>query len=248
MEPFTFKKINFDDNVLMEKIYRLRFQVYCLECGFIKAQDYPDGIEMDEYDPQSVHFAAFDQNGEVVGTMRLILPGPCPLPIQCHCPGLDIPGDLTSSNNGGCAEISRLVISKQLRRRRDDGMYYEPQVDDRKVVDSIKNEFFRRAKPMAFGLYREMYHESKCRGISRWYALMEKSLWLLLRIHGFHFDCIGEQVDVYGPVNPYVGFLPVIETDLRAKFPKFYEYFAGKSDVLPRGLAGNAEEMKSADR
>jgi len=233
METFTFKKVDRDDTKLMEQIYRLRYQVYCNECGFLKAEDYPDGIETDKYDPQSVHFAAMSTRGDVIGTMRMILPGEHIFPIQEHCP--DVVVDYQAPEGMGATEISRLVISKQLRRRKDDGLFYEPQIEDRKVTDPMKNEFFRRAKPMAFGLYREMYHESKRRGISRWYALMEKSLWLLLRIHGFRFEAIGPQVDVYGPVNPYLGQLSIMEQEVKHKFPKFFEYFisAGDDDIMP---------------
>lgn len=229
MENFIFKKVTPDEKNLIEQIYRLRFQVYCHECGFITEDAYPDGIETDQYDPQSVHFAAINSSGQVIGTMRMILPGTHALPIQRHCPGVTIEPETLPGT--GYTEISRLVISKQLRRRRDDGMYYEPQIEDKVVQDAAKNEFLRRAKPMAFGLYREMYHESKRLGISRWYALMEKSLWLLLRIHGFRFDPIGEEVDVYGPVKPYLGLLPIMEQEVSKKFPKFFEYFIENLEV-----------------
>ncbi len=227
MEKFTFKRVDIDEHELMQEVYKLRFQVYCRECGFIKEENYPQCLEKDEYDAQSVHFAALNDAGHVVGTMRMIVPGELNLPIERHCPDITIKPDPLPEM--GYAEISRLVISKQLRRRRDDGMYYEPQVDDKKV-NGAQNDFLRRAKPMAFGLYRELYHESKRRGITYWYALMEKSLWLLLRIHGFRFDCIGEEVDVYGPVKPYLGKLPVMEQEVRRKFPKFFEYFIENLD------------------
>ena len=233
MEYFNFKKVEHTDKHAMEQIYRLRFQVYCQECGFIRNEDYPDQKEKDRYDGQSIHFAAISTEGDVIGTMRMILSGEYPLPISTHCPDIKISHDPLPGMS--YAEISRLVISKNLRRRRDDGMYYEPQVVDKTVQDAENREFLRRAKPMAFGLYREMYQESKRLGINYWYALMEKSLWLLLRIHGFQFDCIGEEVDVYGPVRPYLGKLPIIEQEVKRKFPKFFDYFT--EDLNPQTLS-----------
>ncbi len=227
MEYFTFKKVDTDEKDLMQQIFKLRFQVYCRECGFIREEDYPECSERDEYDAQSIHFVAVNATGDVVGTMRIILPGALLLPIERHCPSIQIKPDPMPGM--GYAEISRLVISKQLRRRRDDRMYYEPQVEDKKI-EGNNAEYLRRAKPMAFGLYREMYQESKRRGINYWYALMEKSLWLLLRIHGFRFDCIGEEIDVYGPVRPYLGKIPIMEQEVRRKFPKFFEYFTDSLD------------------
>lgn len=224
MENFTYKKVDLNDTELMQKIYRLRYQVYAHECGFIRPEDYPNGMESDEYDPQSVHFAAINEDGDIIGTMRIILSGKYPLPIQKYCPQIKIdvnalPGTLQF------AEISRLIISKRLRRRQNDGMYYEPQVEDTKVVAINNAEYMRRAKPMAFGLYREVYQESKRRNITHWYTLMEKSLWLLLSIHGFRFVAIGDEVDVYGAVRPYLGKVDQIEEEVSKKFPKFFDYF-----------------------
>ncbi len=233
LEPFTFKHVDFQDTPMMERLYRLRYQVYCEECNFIKAEDYPNGLECDEYDEQSRHFVAMDSSGDVIGTVRLILPQPRPLPIQIHCPDIKIGEGVPQLN---FAEISRLIISKRLRRRKDDGLFYGPQVTDQKVVNLSGTQFLRRAKPMAFGLYRELYKESKRLWITHWYTLMEKSLWLLLRIHGFSFSAIGTEVDVYGPVRPYLGKVSLIEEEVEKKFPKFFQFFS--SDVDLRHLNG----------
>jgi N-acyl amino acid synthase of PEP-CTERM/exosortase system len=222
---FTYKKVDYNDPKLMEQIYRLRFEVYCYECGFIKAADYPDGLEIDEYDAQATHFAAINDDGDLIGTIRMIHPGRALLPIEQHCPQIVLSRKIVPDSKINFTEISRLIISKRLRRRKNDAMYYEPQVEDQKMIDAQNQEFIRRARPMAFGLYREMYQESKRKGITNWYSLMEKSLWLLLRLHGFRFDAIGEEVDVYGPVRPYMANIPEIEEEVYRKFPQFYEYF-----------------------
>ena len=227
MQTFKFKKVDHSDKALMDEIFKLRYQVYTQECGFLDPADYPDGRETDKYDPQSLHFVAMNQDDDVIGTLRLILPGQYPLPIQTYCPDLKIDKDPREQlPQVQFAEISRLVISKQLRRRKNDGQYYEPQVRDKVYEDESGQKFLRRSKPMAFGLYREMYQESKRLGITHWYTLMEKSLWLLLRIHGFTFECIGDTIDVYGPVNPYIGKIGKIEEDIKKKFPQFLEYLS----------------------
>ncbi len=206
----------------MEQIYRLRFEVYCRECGFIKEKDYPEGKEKDQYDAQSRHFVAINFYGEVIGTLRMIFPGPLELPIQKYCP------DVHFENGILYTEISRFIISRRLRRRANDRLYYEPQVEDKKM-SSGNNDFLRRALPMAFGLYKKMYQESKRCGITHWYTLMEKELWLLLRIHGFKFASIGQEVDVYGPVRPYLGNVLEIEQEVQKKFPQFFHYFMEES-------------------
>ena len=172
-----------------------------------------------------------------MGTLRMIMPGKLPLPVQTFFPYVFQSIDTVQKDY---AEISRLVISKNIRRRKGDQLYYEPQVDDQSVVVG-DNVFFRRAKPMAFGIYRELYRESKRRGVTRWYSIMEKSLYLLLRIHGFKFECIGPEIDYYGPVSPYVGRLDAIEQEVREKFEKFYQFFTENYKAEQQGQVSNEQ-------
>ena len=48
---FKFKKV--DSEELLKEIYRVRYEVYCQECGFLPTSDYPDGLEIDEFDEHS---------------------------------------------------------------------------------------------------------------------------------------------------------------------------------------------------
>lgn len=222
-EKFIFRKVELHETELMNSIYALRFQVYCHECGFIKEEDYPEKLDIDKYDPQSVHFAAIGENGDIIGTMRMILPGPEKFPLENYCADVNIDHDALPELK--YTEISRFVISKRLRRRRNDGMYYEAEFEDKEFTAEDGKMFMRRCRPMAFGLYREMYLESKRLGITHWYSLMEKSLWILLRLHAFEFTAVGEEVDVAGPVRPYIAKITQVEADVSRKFPQFYEWF-----------------------
>ncbi len=219
-EPFEFRRITSPE--AMEEAFRLRYQVYCNECHFIRSEDYLDGTEKDGFDKHSAHFGAYDAGGCLVGSVRLILPSCGRFPIEEHCAALDV--DPVKVPLRKCAEISRLTISKLYRRRAKDGLYYEPQVEDVTVQD--KGQYFmRRVRPMAFGLYRELYHESKRLGIRYWYALMEKTLRTLLKIHGFVFNPIGPEVEFYGMVTPYLADITEMEQNVHEKFPQFFDYF-----------------------
>lgn len=219
-DRFLFKRLE-TPKERMES-FRLRYQVYCKECHFISEEDYPLGYECDGFDEHSLHFGAYDLAGNLVGGSRLILPECRKFPIEEHCPSLDI--DLEKYPRQFCAEISRLTISKLYRRRADDGLYYGPRICD-ETVESGSEHFKRRLKPMAFGLYRAMYHESKRRNIRYWLALMEKTLWLLLKIHGFEFKPAGPQVEFYGIVWPFFADISEIEKNVYEKFPQFFQFF-----------------------
>lgn len=202
--------------------FRLRYQVYCRECNFIDGGDYPLGYECDAFDEHSLHFGAYDKTGRLIGGSRLIRSSCSEFPIEEHCPKLEV--DFGKIPRNMCAEVSRLTISKLYRRRSNDGLYYGPQSVDETVEDHGQT-FLRRVRPMAFGLYRAMYHESKRQNIRYWFALMEKTLWLLLKIHGFVFRPIGTEVDFYGIVTPYFVDIADLEQNVHQKFPQFFEFF-----------------------
>jgi N-acyl amino acid synthase of PEP-CTERM/exosortase system len=220
-EYFVFRQLTTPEERM--EIFRLRYQVYCKECHFISEEDYPLGYECDPLDECSLHFGAYDRRGGgLIGGARLITSACGKFPIEEHCPQLDV--DFNKVSHEQCAEVSRLTISKLYRRRSQDGLYYEPQAADQPVEDRGEH-FVRRVRPMAFGLYREMYHESKRHNIRYWFALMEKTLWLLLKIHGFVFRPIGPQVEFYGQVIPYLADIAELERNVHLKFPQFFSYF-----------------------
>ncbi|MFH1753801.1 MAG: PEP-CTERM/exosortase system-associated acyltransferase [Candidatus Omnitrophota bacterium] len=218
---FIFREIPFGLSEEMDEIYALRYQVYCNECAFINPDDYPEKLESDEYDRYSMHFIAEDTRGPI-GTSRLILKNPHGFPLEDRCKeGLSL--DLTHIDHKKVAEVSRLVISKLYRRRKNDGLYYSPDYSDMTPED--KQAAIKRIRPMAFGIYREMYQASKRRGITHWYAIMEKSLSLLLKMHHFVFTPIGPEIDFYGPVRPYLCIIEETERAVFGQVPKLREYF-----------------------
>ncbi len=200
MQSFVFRKIDVTETELMEKVYRLRFQVYSRERGFIDEQHYPDGLEMDVYDKQSLHFGAIDSEGSVVGTTRLILTDHCTSPLERYCPHIPVNRHLCP---GRFAEISRLAISKDLRKKDKIRVSFKARLEIRPRL--LQHAF------IAFGLYKELYRESQLRRITHWVALMERRLWLLFKIYGYRFECLGDEIDLLGPVRPYIGKVSDIE-------------------------------------
>jgi len=234
---FVFKMVDYEE--MMDEIYRLRYHVYGEECGFIKEEDCPDGLEKDQYDPYSLHFVAKDSQG-IIGTARLILDNPMGFPMEKKCKG-HLSFNTSALKREEVAEISRLVIAKRYRRRRDDGLYYGKDYGDAQVNSS--GDIIKRIKPMAFGLYREMYQACKRQGVNYWFALMEKALWVLLRMHYFTFQPIGEEVNFYGSVKPYLCTIGDVEKLVAQKSPKLFKYFI---DGLERGYQPRLSEKQEA--
>ena len=217
---FSFSKVlrgNMESLVLQE-IYKLRYEVYCLECNFLEANDYQSGQESDEYDDCSTHFAAFTLDQNIVGTVRLVQPKDEQVyPWETHCHPFE---EFVMPPRENAAEISRLVVRKTHRRRRGDSMEgISKDFVEKGSTASIKPKGVSRDKRgnsplLLLGLYREMYRHSRANRIRYWYAAMERSLARSLEKMGFRFVPIGPQVDYYGPVTPHMVDLNELEERL----------------------------------
>ncbi len=190
----------------------LRYQVYCLERGFLDPAGYPKRRESDEYDRQAIHFASIARRtGELAGTVRIIPADHLDdLPIARTC---QIDAELLPENRaaGGIAEISRLAISRHFRRRQNDDMYgFSGLAGVRENSDGAERRSFRPL--IVLGLYAAYYRESKRRGITYWYAAMEPSLVRLLRRYGIKMRQIGPITDYWGRVAPYAASIAEMES------------------------------------
>jgi N-acyl amino acid synthase of PEP-CTERM/exosortase system len=236
---FDFTEIK-KGNYLQES-YALRYQVYCLERSFLKKEDYPSHRETDQFDTSSAHFGALNKNGMLVGSVRLVLAQAKPFPLSEHCQLFDEYKKCLDPSNPDfqkTAEISRLVVSKNYRRRKGDGLYglsgLNPSEQKKQTQAELKEE--RRRRPeIVMGLYKNMYQYSKRNGITHWLVAMEKTLFRLLTYSHFCFKEIGPKIDYYGPVRPYYASLDDVERNVIEKNPKlFWEFMEGlEPEYLP---------------
>ena len=236
------------DDKELTKIYKLRYKIYVDEWGFEKPENHPNDIETDEYDKNSVHFATRDDTGELIGTIRLIVNPPGKFPIERYC-HIELKGNEIPREN--LAEISRLAITRNYRNRAEDKYIFGPDEERRSIgsferytnkihyrrFDDIyskhtlvkKKRTFqhdRRKLPEAIiSLYKALYHESKKREITHWYAVMTKGLDIRLGKLGINFQPIGEPVDYHGIRTPYLCEIRKIEEQVSKNNPELYEEF-----------------------
>ena len=221
----NFKFIQADSKNLKNTIYQLRYKVYTEEFGFEKKEEHPDGYEKDEYDENSIHFAALNGNDEVIGTVRLVLNSEKGFPIE-HAVKTKFIGDKPSQ--GKIAEISRLAVSRNFRRRKEDGQFgvesYIKKSEGGILPDKrpASDQQQKRKKPVIIlGLYQILYHASKRMGITHWYMITEKKLFHALKKYGFIFYQLGEPIQYHGDRTPYLGIIFDIEQRLIKEKPEF---------------------------
>jgi N-acyl amino acid synthase of PEP-CTERM/exosortase system len=214
------------DVVLMDDLYELRFQVYCLECGFLDKNDYPQGLETDEHDDASAHFGAYDLENELAGYVRLVSPDAIgTFPFQNHCVSLLDGVQLPPA--GHSAEISRLMVREDLRRVR--GEAATERAGGASAAMRRLTEMRQPSPQILLSLYREMYAYSLQHGIRYWYAAMERALARTLNRMNFSFRQIGPATDYYGPVAPYVADLRELEDQLDQHCPSLLAWMRSTS-------------------
>lgn len=187
----------------MEEVYRLRYKVYCLECGYEDADDYHDGLESDDFDDVSTHFIASEKySGKVVGTARIIHAEEKGLPALNNFKlQKKLLPDIPLSQVG---EISRLAISKEYRRQAVDKAIQGDKIislQSRNVDMRLRRKF---ETDLVCGLYYSIYQESIDCGITHLFAVMADSLYAILQRWGLEFKPVGPVVDYHGLRRPYI--------------------------------------------
>jgi len=188
---------------LLDKVYRLRYQVYCIEHNFEPRSENLAAREIDRYDCHSVHSALIHKSsGEVVGTVRLILPtadgGDDDLPIRALL-GPEARRQIDRFPRIRTAEISRYAVSKLFRQRRGEHRYADVDPDPGTQVDE------RRIMPyVTLGLMRAVIEMALANDIEYLFAVMEPTLIRLLLRFGLRFDPVGPLIEYHGARQPAV--------------------------------------------
>jgi N-acyl amino acid synthase of PEP-CTERM/exosortase system len=220
-----------NNNNVPHDIFKLRHQIYCLECAFLHPEQYVDGMELDDYDNVSTHFAAYTLDEKLVGAVRLVHPQePKPYPFELHC---EVFSDFKMPDRSEAAEISRLVIKKSHRRRRADSVLGIPGfTPDEPQIDPSVDRRDRTSPMLLLGMYREMFRHSQETGIRYWYAAMERSLAHALKKMGFRFTPIGPEANYYGAVTPYILDLHDLWRKLGTGNPALAAWFSERQPVV----------------
>lgn len=202
--------------------YRLRYQVYVEETGFLRKEDNPGGIESDRFDVRSGQsMLVHRMSGELAGVVRIIppigdMPG-CDLPARIASPALDaMPENLLPRSTTG--EISRFSIAKSYRRRREDWLY--PAALEEMGLDGDP----RRVIPhIALGLMTGVFDHVVEYGLTHLCAVIDPALLRLLRRLGIEFQVIGDPVDFHGLRQPVMASCQDLVEQLAENRPEIYQ-------------------------
>lgn len=210
IDAFTeyFEVIPADNPELRTIAHRLRFDVYSREIrlpGFEEWR-FPDRLEVDDHDPHSVQcLLRHKPTFAWAGVVRLILAPPTqtqkPFPVEsCAAASLDNAktANLPRQRTG---EISRLILTREFRRRRGEA---ETRYGNSKILGSTDSRRRHFPHPL-LGLMVCAMRMSVEHGITHWLAGMEPRLNRMLDRFGLQLTAIGPEIEYHGIRRPYLG-------------------------------------------
>ncbi len=250
-----FEIVRADTPALLEEVFRLRYQVYCVESavsGFTP-QDYPDGLERDVYDARSVHCLLRHRPTEMfAGTVRLICADPmqvdAPFPVEIAS-GKEIESEqrhIASSCRRQIGECSRFILARQFRARKGEARWADGLAD---VIDQGQERDERRAPTHpVLGLLKAGMAMSWERRICYWYAGMEPRLDRRLRQFAFDLRPISPSIDYHGPCRAHWGYLPGVLAHMRERRLEVWRLLTGDGEIWPVGHRNECGPKESCEK
>ena len=216
---------------LLDQSYALRYQVYCRERKFLPAENYPNRLELDEFDLHSIHVGVVDMHGVLAGTARVVRPSELGLPLFAIARCFRTKPSSTAGT-AAVVEVGRLAVSRSYKRPGED-------------LDAAGMRR-RGREDVLLTLLKALYQQTKRLGATHWLAATEASLPRLLAQHGFPCRAIGPEADYFGVVTPYA--LDLKEFDdviLSRRFPVLDQFLIGLEPEFSPGPIGPATSSSS---
>ena len=195
-----FEMVAATSDELKKEVYKLRYQVFCIENEIFNSERYPDGLEFDEYDQRSVHYLIRHRNsGEYAATTRLILPDANNseklFPLEIHCTIDNFVG-MQPIYRERLGEISRFCVSKTFKKRKNEARTLA-------AIDSDWGDYFSIPEQRTFphitlALIACFLKASYEYNIHYLYAGTELPLLRFVSGWGINFTRIGPVADFHG--------------------------------------------------
>ncbi len=228
----------------LEEVLRVRYNVYCKEFGYEPIENFPDGMEHDEYDIASAHcLVRHRRTGRVAGCVRVIpAEGGGLLPFMTHCPESIDPLVLNSLrlDPSLMCEVSRLAVDTPFRRLLREGS--SEGLDLGEICPDEQQAFSLIAVAAFYGAAALCGVMGRLDTIS----MMEPMLPRLLRRTGIHARKLGPDVEYHGRRGAYYIDQRRFPLCLPPEFKGLYLSIADA--VESQSVQGEAEQYRRSEK
>ena len=208
---------------LRSEAFKIRHNVYCEELAFEEMRE--NGEETDEFDEQSLFsLIKHKPTDTFTSCVRLVTSnGPEQLlPIEKYCLDSITNKELSPErfNRAEIAEISRLAVRADFRRRKSDKF----KGSGTGVISEVSySETELRCFPfIAIGLYMAAATMGMNTGIRHVYVMMEPRLARSMKFIGITFQQLGKPVNYHGLRAPYYINAEIFMNNLSPGFKSLY--------------------------
>jgi N-acyl amino acid synthase of PEP-CTERM/exosortase system len=216
--------------------YRLRHEIYCLEEQFLSSENYPDGIQSDDYDALSEHFVVRENRmDKIAGCARLIkYSNELRFPTADHFS--ELYSKLSDKPLAEVFEVSRFCVSPDFRQRLvpKDGLYgIESYLEENKFHHPEVPSELRKYPIILLLMIKAMYQFSLSVGGRFWIASMEPGLIRYFSSCGMKWEHLADNyIDFYGRVMPCLIDLEKAMVQMSEKRPDIYEFLLYDENTL----------------
>ena len=187
--------------------YHIRYKVYCEERGFENKDSFPNAMEKDEWDKDSIHFIARNKNThEWIAAIRLIPHHNRQFPINKHCLFVP-PSDILTHE---ALEVSRLCIIKAFRREKQHELDSEHMIQSggkQKVLQKTLKKEHKIKYALTLLLLQAAGEYSLEHHIKYWYFLTTDALARMLKRERIMLQPAGKACEHRGIRYPYIVIL-----------------------------------------
>ncbi|QHC51345.1 PEP-CTERM/exosortase system-associated acyltransferase [Billgrantia tianxiuensis] len=240
-EDFAFTLAH--DERSRQRVYRLRYRIYCQEIGYNPPNEDDAALEQDAYDESALHcLLVHRKSGIAAGCFRLVLPAP----------GKDPKIRLPLQEYGGTSlthkalhpsllpieeicEISRFATAREFRNRPInhetlDKPTYDFTLEERRVFPLLTIALFLATHALV-GLVDRRHI----------FAMMASRLPRLLAMSGFRFQRIGDAIELHGRRNAFYIDNVMAQREMRRELLEPYRHIHRQlASQLPRAIANVA--------
>ncbi len=180
------------------KCFGIRYRVYCDEFGYEPTAAFPDQLESDEFDDDSIHcLITHRSSGMPAGCVRLVLSdSKTLLPMEQFCGeslSPDFFRDLGAQRDQYC-EFSRFAVDGAFRRRSGEKLTRYGEIA---ALDCTRREQ-RTFSLIAVCAFIAGFAVAELSGRKHCFAMMEPFLPRMLRRSGVKAQACGESLDYHG--------------------------------------------------
>jgi N-acyl amino acid synthase of PEP-CTERM/exosortase system len=206
----------------LREAYRLRYQVYCTDRGFLSGNA---GIETDGFDAHARHaIIRWRRTNEAIGTVRLVMPAGSDaeddFPVEAVCD----PSAMHGFSRSTTGEVSRFALAKHL-------------------TASVRSVSAETSSLLRLALLRGALMLSAEAGHTHWLALMQPTLLRMLRGDGLRFEPLGPIVEYHGRRQPVMANLRTMLAGAARAQPAVWHYLTAGGTLFhpqpaPCGVPG----------